>query len=181
MCANEANEVRLSVPVTDRDHSEGPAAAPVTLVEYGDFECPHCHQAFPVVKEIQRRLGNKLRFVFRHLPHMQQHPHAELAAEAAEAAGAQGKFWEMYDYIFAHQDALEASHLHQYAEALGLDVQRFDQDLAAHRYVDRVREDFRGGIRSGVTSTPAFYINEVRYERAHTPERMLYAIEAAAG
>jgi protein-disulfide isomerase len=154
----------LSVPVTADDHAQGPADAPVTLVEYGDYECPHCGRAYPIVKEVQRELGHRLRFVFRNFPLKEVHPHAQHAAEAAEAAGAQGRFWEMHDIIFEHQQALFDRHLREYAGRLALDQARFDEALASHAYASRVRRDFTGGIRSGVNGTPTFYINGVRHD-----------------
>src|SRR5919199_5615233 len=113
---------QLPLPVAERDHIQGPSTAPVTLVEYGDYECPYCGAAHPIVKEVQRRLGDRLRFVFRHFPLTNVHPHAQHAAEAAEAAGAQGKFWAMHDTLFEHQRALDDAHLEEHAAALGLDV-----------------------------------------------------------
>ena len=128
----------------------------VTLVEYGDYECPHCGRAYPIVKELQSRLESELRFVFRNFPLSQIHPHAEQAAEAAEAAAVQGKFWEMHDMIFEHQQALTDRHLLEYARALGLDEQRFQRELTSQAYAPRVREDFLSGIKSGVNGTPTF-------------------------
>src|SRR6476646_7201477 len=116
----------LTLPVSERDHIQGPADAPVTLVEYGDYECPHCGRAYPVVKAIQRHFGRRLRFVFRNFPLAEAHPHAAHAAEAAEAAAAQGRFWEMHDSLFEHQQALDDRHLVEYAGALGLDTSRLE-------------------------------------------------------
>lgn len=155
---------RLSVPVSARDHSQGSEDAVVTLVEYGDYECPHCGRAYPIVKEIQRRLGSRLRFVFRNFPLTQIHPHAEHAAEAAEAAAAPGKFWEMHDVIFEHQNALDDRHLLEYAADLGLDKGRFQHELTSHAHSTRVREDFLSGIKSGVNGTPTFFINGIRHD-----------------
>lgn len=155
---------QLMVPVTERDHCLGPDHAPVTLVEYGDFECPYCRRAHPLVQGVIRYLGENLRFVFRHFPLAEAHPHSLHAAEAAEAAGAQGKFWEMDDMLFRHQDALEDEDLIMYAAKLGLDFQRVSQELAAGTYTKRVRDDFRGGVRSGVNGTPTFFINGYRYD-----------------
>jgi protein-disulfide isomerase len=170
----------LAVPVSQRDHIRGPAAAPVTLLEYGDYECPHCGQASIVLEELRRLAGNLFRFAFRNFPLMQIHPHAEHAAEAAEAAGAQGKFWEMHDTLFEHQDALDDPHLLLYAAAIGLDAERFARELAGHAYADRVREDMVSGIWSGVQGTPTFFINDVRYEGPRDVQSMLVAIEGAA-
>jgi protein-disulfide isomerase len=155
---------RLTPPVSERDHVAGTSDAPVTLVEYGDYECPHCGRAYPILKEVQRRLGSQLRFVFRNFPLKEAHPHAQHAAEAAEAAGAQGKFWEMHDAIFEHQDALEDPDLAQYADALGLDADRLARELEAGVYAKRVRNDFRSGVRSGVNGTPTFFLNGLRYD-----------------
>lgn len=158
------SEGQLTPPVTAADHAAGPDDAPVTLVEYGDYECPHCGFAHPVVKTVQHELGSQLRFVFRNFPLAEAHPHARLAAEAAEAAAAQGKFWEMHDIIFEHQDALEVEDLLGYAKSLGLDVARFAHELEAGTYTKRVRDDFRNGVRSGVNGTPTFFVNGSRYE-----------------
>jgi formate-nitrite transporter family protein len=155
---------RLAVPVSDRDHSLGPAGAPVTLVEYGDFECPYCGRAYPVVEGVRRRMGDNLRFVFRHFPLSEAHPHAQHAAEAAEAAGAQGRFWEMHDVLFHNQRALEDADLLIHAENIGIDAQRVARELAAGTYTKKVRDDFRGGVRSGVNGTPTFFVNGVRYD-----------------
>jgi protein-disulfide isomerase len=155
---------RLVLPVGARDHIQGPADAPLTLVEYGDFECPYCGMAYPLIKDTQRQLGDQLRFVFRHFPITTSHPHARHAAEAAEAAAAQGQFWEMHDMIYEHQQTLGDAHLRRFAAQLGLDEERFDRDMAERRYEDRVREDFMSGVRSGVNGTPTFFINGVRYD-----------------
>jgi protein-disulfide isomerase len=154
---------RLIVPVSERDHIRGPATALVTLVEYGDYECPYCGEAYPVVEELQRVLGG-LQFVFRHFPLAQVHPHALGAAEAAEAAGAQDMFWEMHATLYTHQDALDGAHLIAYAIALGLDPTSFRHALEGRAYEKRVREDFLNGVRSGVNGTPAFFIEGVRYD-----------------
>jgi len=155
---------RLTPPVNDADHAQGPQDAPVTLVEYGDYECPHCGRAHPIVKEVQRRLGARLRFVFRNFPLAQAHPHATSAAEAAETAATQGRFWEMHDLLFEHQTALDEPHLLQYAATVGVDREQFQADLAAHTYAERVRRDFVSGVRSGVNGTPTFFINGIRYD-----------------
>ena len=170
----------LTPPVSDDDHRAGPDDAPVTLVEFGDFECPHCGAAFPVVHEIQRILGPSLRFVFRNFPLTQIHPNAKRAAEAAEAAGAQGEFWGMHDLLFEHQDALEEPDLLRYATALSLDGERFARELSSGVYTSRVRRDFRSGVRSGVNGTPAFFINGVRHDAPWDLPTLLAAVEAAA-
>jgi protein-disulfide isomerase len=170
----------LTTPVSEQDHSQGPASAPVTLVEYGDYECPYCGAAYPIVKEVQRRLGDRLRFVFRNFPLTNAHPHAEHAAESAEAAGAQGRFWEMHDYLYEHQEALEDQDLAAYAAEIGLDVDRFDRDMTAQAFTARVRADFISGVRSGVNGTPSFFINGQRHNGSYDLESLLAAIERAA-
>jgi Na+:H+ antiporter, NhaA family len=155
----------LTVPVdADRDHVRGPVDAPVTLVEYGDFQCPFCGAAHPVVESVRATMGDDLQFVFRHFPLTTMHPNAEPAAEAAEAAGSQGRFWPMHDSLFLHQDRLAAPDLVARAHALHLDVDRFTAELADRSHAGRVREDFLGGVRSGVNGTPTFFVNGIRYD-----------------
>ena len=153
---------RLTPPAGARDHAQGPADAPVTLVEYGDYECPHCGTVYPIVKALQHRFGHRLRFIFRNFPLSQVHLHAAHAAEAAEAAAHAGKFWEMHDAIFEHQDAMTDRDLAEYGAQAGLDRAVIADALAAHTYTARVREDFMSGVRSGVNGTPAFFINGQR-------------------
>jgi protein-disulfide isomerase len=179
MASGQSRVARLVLPISERDHVKGPMDAPATLVEYGDYECPYCGMAHPIVKEVQRRFGPRLRFAFRHFPLAEMHPHALRAAEAAEAAGAQGQFWEMHDVLFQHQDALDDSDLLLYAAALGLDRARFLQELAAHEHAPRVREDFMSGVRSGVNGTPAFFINGTRHDGAYDLATMLATLENA--
>ncbi|HEY3050206.1 MAG TPA: DsbA family protein [Gaiellaceae bacterium] len=171
----------LTMPVADdRDHSQGPADAPVTLVEYGDYQCPFCGAAYPIIKDVQARMGDRLRFVFRNFPITTSHPNAELAAEAAEGAAVQGRFWEMHDLLYENQDRLGGEDLHGYASRLGLDVETFDRELAAHAHADRVHEDFMSGVRSGVNGTPTFYVNGARYDGSYEAENLLAALEQAA-
>ena len=170
-------EARLAVPVGESDHVQGPATAPVTLVEYGDYECPFCGQAHPVVKELLERLGSQVRLVFRNFPLATAHPHAERAAEAEEAAGAQGQFWAMHDMLFENQNALDEEDLVRYAAALGLDESQFGADLAGRAYAARVREDFMGGVRSGVNGTPTFFINGRRHDGPFDFDSLLVAID----
>ncbi|WP_213959496.1 MULTISPECIES: thioredoxin domain-containing protein [unclassified Variovorax] len=141
------------------DHVRGPTSARVTLVEYGDFECPSCRQAHSALKIVLDHFGNDLRFVFRHFPLREVHPHAELAAEAAEAAGAQHKFWQFHDLLFAHQLQLDDKHVRQYAQQAGLDMARFANEMSDHVYRQRVQEQIESGRRLGVRSTPSFYVN----------------------
>jgi len=174
-------ESTLTLQVSeDRDHIQGPAGAPVTLVEYGDYECPYCGAAYPIVKEVQSRLGDGLRFVFRNFPITSIHPQAEIAAEAAEAAGAQGKFWQMHDWIYEHQDTIAPDDLLAAAAVLGLDVNIFAADMTAHRHEKKIREDFMSGVRSGVNGTPTFFINGVRHDGGYQLEELLAAIEQAS-
>jgi len=171
----------LTVPVTeDRDHIEGPVDAAVTLVEYGDYECPYCGAAYPIIKEVQARMGERLRFVFRNFPITTSHPHAEQAAEAAEAAATRGRFWQMHDLLYENQRRLSDRDLRAYAEQLGLDIEEFDKELAEHVHAVRVREDFMSGVRSGVNGTPTFYIDGTRHDDSYELETLLAALERAA-
>lgn len=175
------NTPRLIPPVSEQDHIAGSADAQVTLVEYGDFECPFCGQAFPEVKDLQRRLGDRVRFVYRHFPRTVEHPRAHLAAEAAEAAGAQGKFWEMHDLLFEHQSSLAEGDLIGYATQLGLDVDRFRQELDSHAHRDRVQADVVGAIHVGVHGTPTFFVNNVQHEGRWGADELMTAITRAEG
>jgi protein-disulfide isomerase len=175
-CMPEGGVARLNMPVGERDHVQGPATAPVTVVEYGDYECPYCRAAVAIVQELQRLLGDQLRYVFRHFPLTGPHPHAQHAAEAAEAAGAQGRFSEMHAALFEHQEALEDDHLVQYAADLDLDAARIRRELGAHSYAGRVREDLESGLSSGVRGTPTFYLDEVRYDGLVGVRQFLAAI-----
>jgi protein-disulfide isomerase len=165
-----------ALPMPDRDHIQGPADAPLKLVEYGDYECPYCGEAYPVVKEVQKRLGKRLCFGFRNFPLANSHPHAERAAEAAEAAGAQGRFWEMHDMLYENQEALEDEDLARYATALGLDAQRLMSEVQAGAHLARIREDFRSGAGHDVNGTPSFFINGVRYDGEMDVEGLLEAL-----
>jgi Na+/H+ antiporter NhaA len=173
-------EAKTSRPVSDltdrvdpvRDHVRGSPDAPVTLVEYGDYECPHCGRAAPVVHELLNRFPDQLRFVFRHLPLIDVHPNAALAAQAAEAAGVQGRFWEMHDLLFVHQDDLDPHDLARYAADVGLDVAAFEGDLRSARFAPRVAQDVNSAEETGVAGTPSFFVNEVRYRGAYDLESM---------
>jgi protein-disulfide isomerase len=174
-------EATLTEPVDeDRDHIQGSVDAAATLVQYGDYECPYCGAAYPIIKEVQAKMGERLRFVFRNFPITTSHPHAEQAAEAAEAAGAQEKFWEMHDVLYENQSHLEDGDLHRYGEQIGLDLGAFDRDLAEHVYAGRVHDDFMSGVRSGVNGTPTFYVNGVRHDDPYDAATLLAALERAA-
>jgi protein-disulfide isomerase len=174
-------ESELTMPVTeDRDHIRGPADAAVTLVQYGDYECPYCGAAYPIIKEVQARMGERLRFVFRNFPITTSHPHAEQAAEAAEAAASQEKFWQMHDLLYENQRRLRDQDLHAYAEQLELNIELFDKELTEHVHAERVHEDFLSGVRSGVNGTPTFYINGRRHDDSYDFETLLAALERAA-
>jgi protein-disulfide isomerase len=170
---------RLTPAPSARDHARGPADAPVTLVEYGDYECPYCAAAHPVVAGLERRFGHRLRFIFRNFPLTQVHPHAQHAAEAAEAAAHAGKFWEMYDAIFAHRTAITDRDLAGYAAGVGIDPTVITDALAAHTYAAHVREDFMSGVRSGVNGTPTFFINGDKYEGEYDVGSLGDAIDGA--
>lgn len=156
----------LTPSVTSSDHTQGPADAPATLVEYGDYECSHCGAAVSIVQTLQKQMGDSLRFVFRNFPLKESHPHAMHAAIAAEAVGAHGeaRFWTMHDSLYAHQTALEDQDLERYAEATGVPPQEIAQAFRGGPFADRVRTDFRGGVRSGVNGTPTFFINGARFD-----------------
>jgi Na+/H+ antiporter NhaA len=172
--------IDLAAPVDpERDHIRGPQDAPVSLVEYGDFECPYCGQAEPVVRELLRDLGGEVSYVFRHLPLTDVHPHAQRAAEAAEAAAAQGAFWEMHDLLFKHQDALEGKDLVRYAGELGLDTQRFADELRRREHAARVAEDVADADASLVTGTPTFFIDGRRHHGAYDVATLETAVRAA--
>jgi protein-disulfide isomerase len=162
---------RLTVPVGSEDHVAGDDHAAITLVEYGDFECPYCGQAFTIVKELQQELGDDLRVVFRNMPLSNVHPHAMLAAEAAEAAGLQGKFWEMHDVLFENQRDLSQKSLIRYAQEAGADAPEVEAALTQGTTRKRVNDDIEGAIRSGVNGTPTFFVNGRRYDGswAHEP------------
>ena len=169
----------LTPPVNAQDHAQGPENAPVTLVEYGDFECPSCGQAYPIVKELQQHMGDRMRFVYRYYP-LHQHPHAEHAAEMAEAAGTMGKFWPMFDMLYQHQNALDDNHLLHYAQQLELNTQKIDEDMRRHVYENRVSQDIDSGDASGVLGTPTFYINGEQYNGSYDLESLQSALEQAS-
>jgi len=171
---------KLRPPVGPEDHAQGSADAPVTLVEYGDYECPHCGHAHPIVKQVLKRLGKSVRFVFRNFPLGEMHPHAVRAAQAAEAAGLQNEFWPMHDRLFEHQRALETDDLKRYAKQVGLDTTRFARDLDADAIAERVRSDFASGVRSGVNGTPTFFIDGTRFDESWDEDSLYEALRRAS-
>jgi protein-disulfide isomerase len=172
----------LVLPDPKRDHIQGLPNAPIKLLEYGDYECPFCGEAHQIIKAIEQELGNRLCFAFRHFPLTNVHPHAEQAAEAAEAAGAQGNFWGMHDLLFENQDALDYDDLGQYAAVLGLDAPRLISEVLAGVYRPRVREDFKSGIRNGVNGTPTLFVNGLRYDGVRRVDTLVAAlVETAEG
>jgi protein-disulfide isomerase len=170
----------FKLPDPKRDHLQGAIDAPIALLEYGDYECPFCGEVQPIVREIQRRLGNNLCFAFRHFPMSNVHLHAEHAAEAAEAAGEQGIFWPMHETLFANQDALDDESLAEYAAALGLNEMRLIQEVISGAHAERILEDFKSGVRAGVNGTPCFFINGERYDGARVLEPLLAAVSHPA-
>jgi protein-disulfide isomerase len=171
----------LKIAVSPQDHAQGAENAPVTLVEYGDYQCPHCGHAYPIVKRIQKHFGARLRFVFRNFPLGEMHPEAVAAAETAEFAGANGKFWEMHDLLFENQERLGGELYAELAGQLGLSVEALEKALEDGTYEERVRADFQGGVRSGVNGTPTFFINGHRHDAAFEYEDLAAAIDAASG
>ena len=169
---------RLTVPINpERDHTAGPLNAAVTLVQYGDYQCPYCGAAYGEVKKVQNELGSRLLFVFRNFPLTNIHEFAMNAAETAEAAAAQGKFWEMHDFLYEHQDTLgDPGKALGFAKKLGLDTQRFEREIAQHAHQKRIKEDFTGGVRSGVNGTPTFYVNGVRHDGEAVAKALLKAL-----
>jgi protein-disulfide isomerase len=170
---------KLKTPVGPEDHAQGDPHAPCTLVEYGDYECPHCGHAYPIVKQVQKHFGERLLFVYRNFPLTQSHPHAEPAAETAEFAAAGGKFWEMHDLLFENQTRLSTGLFERLAEQLDLDPAALAASLASHEFAARVRADFAGGVRSGVNGTPTFFINGRRHDGPFEYPDLIAAIDAA--
>jgi protein-disulfide isomerase len=170
---------RLTLPLSNRDHIQGSTDAELQLLEYGDYQCPYCKAAFPVVKSLQAEFADDLCFAFRHFPLIEVHPYAEPAAEAAEAAGAQNRFWVMHDLLFQNSPNLDGPHLLSFATAIGLDIDRFARDVAGHRFLPRIREDIESGVASGVRGTPTFFINGIRHEGSFDLETMREAVRLA--
>jgi protein-disulfide isomerase len=173
------DRIVLTLPVGEQDHCLGAATAPITLVEYGDYQCPNCAQAHSLIQQLQQQLGEQLRFVYRHFPQPDLHPEAQHAAEAAEAANSQGKFWQMHDCLFANQHALHNGYLVDYATTIGLDVMQFLREMTGDVHVDRIQQNRDSGIASGVIHTPTFFINSVRHDGDWRGEGLLIAINQA--
>jgi protein-disulfide isomerase len=174
---------RLAQPVSGDDHVRGPADGPVTLVEYGDYQCPYCGAAYPVVEALLRERADVVRFAYRHFPLTNVHPYAEIAAEAAEAAeaaSAHGLFWPMHDWLFTHQDGLDPANLVRAAAGLGIDAEEVTVALSRHVYRDRVVRDFASGVRSGVNGTPTFFVNGVRHDGGYGLAELTGAVDRAA-
>ena len=172
------DEVRLKNSITERDHTIGPDTAPVTLLEYGNFECIHCGKFFPVMKRLRKSLGDNLRFVFRHFPTIQTHPHSLRAAEAAEAAASQQKFWQMHDELFTHQTSLEDRDLSRYARRIGLDLERFTHDMTENSFLKQIEADFQLSLfDEHVTGTPTIYLNDIRYTGPTDFEGLMLSIK----
>lgn len=170
---------RLSLPVDSHDHAQGPADAPVTLVEYGDYQCPYCGAMYPVLKQVQQTMGDRLRFVFRNFPISESHPDAVRAAEFAEAAAEAGKFWPAHDMLYEHQDALAAQDLAVYASRIGLDSLKL-HEASQGRFDAKIERDFMGGVRSGVNGTPSLFINGMRYDGERDAGSLIEALDQAA-
>jgi len=171
---------KLTSPVNiGSDHIRGSINAPLTLVEYGDYECPYTGMAYPIVKEITRQMGDKIYFVFRNFPLNDIHLHAQHAAEAAEAAAAQNKFWEMHDYLFEHQKALADHHLLEYVQKVGLDIDKFKNEMSRHTYAPVINASLKSGIDSGVEGTPTFFVNGMRYDDSWDLETLLKRLRVA--
>jgi protein-disulfide isomerase len=168
--------VTLATPITADDHSQGPEDADVTLVQYGDYECPYTRLSRHSVHQLQRELPDRMRFVFRHFPLEQLHPHARAAAAAAEAAGLQTDFWTMHEYLFEHQKALEDADLKGYANHFGLDLQGFDRDTRSPEVQQRIQRDLESGDRSGVEGTPTFYVNGTQHDGGYDLDSLRSAI-----
>ncbi len=169
----------LTQPVSPHDHAEGPVDAPLNLVEYGDYQCPYCGAAYPVVKRLQKTLGKKLRFVFRNFPLTQMHPYALIAAQAAEAAALQGKFWEMHDLLFEEQNLLKLEIIPSWAKRIGLNLEQFEKNIKQAVVEKRIKEDRQSGIRGGVNGTPTFFINGTRHDGPYDYNSLLAALESA--
>jgi protein-disulfide isomerase len=168
---------RLSAPVSAKDHIQGDPHAPITLVEYGDYECPSCLQAYPIVKRLQKHFGKRMSFVFRNFPLTQIHPYAEPAAETAEFSATHQKFWEMHDLLYENQERLDDDLLVELSQQLNLDTDELTEALESNQFEPRVRADFSSGVRSGVNGTPTFFINGQRHDGSYDYQSMVEAID----
>jgi protein-disulfide isomerase len=166
----------LKIPVSSEDHIQGNEQAPLTLVEYGDYECPYCGMAYPIVKRLQKHFGDQLRFVFRNFPIVDSHPFAGIAAMTAEFAATKGEFWEMHDMLYENQENLEPADLVGYAEALKLSGDELKVAIKNEVFAEKIENDFSGGVRSGVNGTPCFFINGVRFNDSFEYENLLHAL-----
>jgi protein-disulfide isomerase len=164
---------KLKPAVNSNDHLQGDINSPIELVEYGDYQCPHCGRAYPIIKNIQKKLGDNLKFIFRNFPLAESHPNAVNAAVASEAAALQHKFWEMHDHLFEHQNRLDDESLVRYATQLHLDVKQFEADFEKPELIQKVDADFESGVRSGVNGTPSFFINGEKYNDSWEEEILL--------
>jgi protein-disulfide isomerase len=171
---------KLIPPVSERDHIQGPLQAPLELLEFGDYQCPHCGVAYSMIKQIQKKLGKRLKFIFRNFPLSEAHPDAFQAAVATEAAAKQNRFWEMHDILFEHQSRLEKEAILKYAKELGLNLKDFENDLQETSLAAKVEADFESGIKSGVNGTPSFYINKNMYRGPYEYDALLEAIQNAS-
>lgn len=167
----------LKIPVSSQDHIQGNENAPLTLVEYGDYECPYCGMAYLIVKRLQRHFGNDLRLVFRNFPLIDSHPHAGIAAMTAEFAASKGKFWEMHDLLYENQKFLAISNLLTYAQNLNLSQDELQNAIEQEVFVEKIQQDFMGGVRSGVNGTPTFFINDHRFNGSFEYENLLRALD----
>jgi protein-disulfide isomerase len=172
---------RLTEPVTAEDHVRGVITAPITLVEYADYQCPYCANLHPIVQQLLQMRPTVVRLVYRHFPLTNVHPYAEFAAEAAEAAGARGKYWQMHDWLFENQDKLHPMSVRLGAEQLDLPGDAIEKEIRDHVHLDRIQRDFVGGVRSGVNGTPTFFINGVRHEQGYGLPELLLAVDREAG
>jgi protein-disulfide isomerase len=179
MAEDPDRPTRLSIPVNERDHVRGNPDAPLTLLEYGDYECSSCGRAYPIVHQLREHFGERMRFVFRHFPQSNVHPRASVAAQAAEAAGVQGKYWEMHDMLFEHQQDLADADLNQYALRLGLEIYKFQAEVGSEHFSRRVEADYESGVASGVKGTPTFFIENRRYTGEREFEAIRRALESA--
>lgn len=170
---------KLILPVSPTDHVQGDSKASITLVEYGDYECPYCGEAYYIVKELQKYFGIRLRFVFRNFPLVESHPHAGIAAISAEFAATQNKFWEMHDILYENQENLDIPDLLNYAKTLILPATKLEDAIKKELFTDKIKQDFMGGVRSGVNGTPTFFINGERHSGSYEYETLLEALTQA--